>query len=219
MNEFKRVSVLLRDSEDSQEHNEQIIQYLNERHEYINDMRYHIAVDIVDDTNINKYIKQGITSIPALIPPEGDTTDAVYGVNAILASLSKLEVIHSGARKVDSFASQLDSDPDDAYRARAIKEMLSGEEDDHERASSVRMRGQDVADTPLNERDVEAKMSKYQAIYDARKKLPGNGKKPIQSFAKSKPPSAKQSIEKLIAEKGYDKGEAALMREVVRNLD
>lgn len=217
MSELKKVRILLRDSDDSEEHNTQILEYLNERHEYLNDVGYAIAIDIVDSTNINRFIKQGVTSIPALIPPDSDATDAQYGVNVILSSLAKLEVTRSSSR--DMFASARHTDPEEDFRERAIKEMMSGEQDDPDSTSSVRMRGQDYSESPMNERDTEAKMAKYQAYYDARKKTPGSKKAVRPGVAKAKMPSAKQNVEKLIAEKGYDKGEAALMREVVRNLD
>ena len=57
MSGYKRVSILLRDTEDSQLHNERILEYLNDRHQQLNDVKFAVAIDIVDNDNINKFIK------------------------------------------------------------------------------------------------------------------------------------------------------------------
>lgn len=217
MKQLQKVTILLKDSDESEVYNVQILEYLNDRYRQINDTGYAIAIDIVDDGNINRFIKKGITSIPALYIE--DPEDAEYGVNAIIASLAKLEIKQS-MNQHDSFVNQSRDDPERAFRDMAMKEMLSGAQEDESSASSVRAKGQDLADRPPNEKDIDAKMSQYESYYAERKKRNAPaGKKGKGNFAPAKVPSAKQNVEKLIADKGYDKGEAAFMREIARNLE
>lgn len=216
MQGIRKVRILLKDSDESEVHNIQIMEYLNERHCPINDAGYAITIDIVDDTNINKFIKQGVTSIPAIILPEDD--DPMYGVNNIIATLAKLEIRQSKQAHSDRFGGNYQNDPDESFRETILKEMMSGEQEDENKTSSIRAKGQDIADRPPDEKDIDAKMAKYDSYYSGRGKVPG-GKKSKGPPTPVKIPSAKQNVEKLIADKGYDKGEAAFMREVARNLE
>lgn len=216
MQGIRKVRILLKDSDESEVHNIQIMEYLNERHRPINDAGYAITIDIVDDTNINKFIKQGVTSIPAIILPNDD--DPMYGVNNIIATLAKLEIMQNNQVQSDRFGGNYQDDPDESFRETILKEMMSGEQEDENKTSSIRAKGQDIADRPPDEKDIDAKMAKYDSYYSGRGKAPG-GKKSKGPPTPVKIPSAKQNIEKLIADKGYDKGEAAFMREVARNLE
>lgn len=217
MSGYKKVNILLRDTEDSQEYNERILEYLNDRHQELNDVGYAVAIDIIDDDNINKFIKKGITSIPALIVDD----DVQYGVNSIFAKLAKLELVNNSVPN-DPFTDRIGSDdPEQAFRERAMKEMMSDEQEDADSKSSVRAKGQDFAETPISEKDISEKMSQMDSYYAARKKR-NNPMGKQNKFTPGKPPvvpSAKQNVEKLIADKGYDKGEAAFMREIARNLE
>jgi hypothetical protein len=216
MKQLQKVTILLKDSDESEVHNVQILEYLNDRYTQINDVGYAIAIDIVDDSNINRFIKKGITSIPALYIEEPE--EAEYGVNAIIATLAKLEIKQS-MNHMDSFVAQPRDDPEKAFRDMAMKEMMSDAQEDESSASSIRAKGQDLADRPPNEKDIDAKMSQYESYYSERKKRNPVGKKGKGNFAPAKLPSAKQNVEKLIADKGYDKGEAAFLREIARNLE
>lgn len=217
MKQLQKVNILLKDSDESESHNIQILEYLNERYTQLNDVGYAIAIDIVDDSNINRFIKEGITSIPALYID--NPTDAEYGVNAIIATLAKLEIKQS-SNHMDTFMNHTRDDPEKAFRDMAMKEMLSGEQEDENATTSIRARGQDISDRPPNDKDIDAQMAKYDSYYAERKK---RNMPPIKrgksNFAPNKIPSAKQNVEKLIADKGYDKGEAAFMREIARNLE
>ena len=192
-----------------------IMEYLNDRHQSINDMGYAITIDIVEDSNINKFIKQGITSIPALVLPNDE--DPQYGVNAIIAALAKLEVAQTASRSDHFYNDHQLADPDESFRDTLMKEMMCGEQEDENKTSSIRAKGQDLADRPPDEKDIDAKMSKYESYYSGRGKAPVIKKNKPPAAAKI--PSAKQNIEKLIAEKGYDKGEAAFMREIASKLE
>jgi hypothetical protein len=215
---LKKISILLKDSDENEGHNIQIMEYLNDRHRAINDAGYAIAIDIVEDDNINNYIKQGVISTPALILSDGENglhNDAQYGVNAIIAALAKLEVIQTSDHFYDD---NQGSNPEQSFRDIIIQEMMSSEQEDESTLSKVRAKGQDLADRPPDEKDIDAKMAKYESYYSGRGKIPVS-KKNKQPDAAVKIPSAKQNIEKLIAVKGYDKGEAAFMREIASKLE
>lgn len=160
-----RVDVLLKDSDESYAHNCRIMDYLNDRYKKLNDAQYAIAIDIIDDDNINDYVKRGVESIPALIVDD----DIEYGVNNILATLAKLEVSKTSKRlKEDKLSSE--EDHQQQFRDRVLKEMMSGTQDDNESASTVKVKGQDYAETPINDKDISEKMSQYDSYYSERKK-------------------------------------------------
>ena len=56
MKQLQKVTILLKDSDESEVYNVQILEYLNDRYRQINDTGYAIAIDIVDDGNINRFI-------------------------------------------------------------------------------------------------------------------------------------------------------------------
>lgn len=209
---FKRINILLRDSDDDMEYNVRIMEYINDRYTNINDVGYAIAIDVVDDTNINKFIKQGITSIPALILND----DVEYGVNAIIATLAKLE-IKEMKQYQDKFSYK---DPQESFNEQIRKEMHSGEQEDENHSSSIRIGGADISDGPPNDDELEKKKSRMDAIYAERNKrnLPpkkgGKYKEPMNQQS-----GGKKSIEKVIESKGYDKNEAAFIRELARGYE
>ncbi len=216
MANLQRVGILLRDSEESDEHNIRIMEYLNDRIHYLNDAGYAIAIDIVSDDNLNSFVRKGIVSIPALVLDD----ETEYGVNAIIATLAKLEVANPPKSKKSKFLSRDDADPDEEYRDKILKEMMSGEEDPKDEIvpSSTNMRGQDM-DMPPSKQELAAKMAKYDAIYASRnKKGPPSGRKSVAPPV-AKAPSAKQNVEKLIAKEGYDAAEAAFMRDIASRLE
>jgi len=215
MSNLHRVGILLRDSEESDEHNIRIMEYLDERIHYLNDAGYAIAIDIVSDDNLNSFVRKGIVSIPALVLDD----DTEYGVNAIITTLAKLEVAQTLKSK-NTFLARDDLDPDEAYREKVLKEMMSGEQDaDDGTPSTVKIRGQDTMDMPPNDQELAAKMAKYDSVYAGRNKKngPPAGRKSVAPV--SKIPSAKQNVEKLIAKEGYDATEAAFMREIASRLE
>ena len=215
---MKKISILLRDSDDSQEHNIRIMEYLNDRHKQLNNVGYAVSIDIVDDDNINIFIKRGVSSITALVLSKPQNDDTEYGVSSIIATLAKLEVPDNDHH--DAFSDRRGDDPEQSFKDLVLKEALSGEQEDENMSSSIRAKGQDIADRPPNDKDIDAKLSKYESYYSERN---NRGNKMHKKNKGPAPPakvaSAKQNVEKLISEKGYDKGEAAFMREIARNLD
>lgn len=213
MKEFQRITILLKDSSDDEQYNKRIIEYLNDRHQELNNVGYAIAIEVVDDGNISKYIKSGVSSTPALMID----TNIEYGVNSIIATLAKLELSTSpaiskftGGDEEDEYAT--------AHHKKILAEMHSGEPDDENTPSTVKINRED-SEAPMSDRDREARMSKFDAIYKNREK-----NNPMNKHSKTAPvptnvPSAKKNVDKLIESKGYDAAEAAFMREIAKNLD
>ena len=205
MKDFKRITILLKESSIEADFNKRIIEYLNDRHQELNNIGFVIAVEMIDESNINKFIKLGITSTPALMVED----ETQYGVNSILATLAKLEII--SPPQTDHFATNTGSELADAHRNMLLEEMNSTEQED-----------ENPSEPSMSSGDIESRMSAYNSIYDARKKrnMPGRSK---PTSVPTKPPAkvsaAKQNVEKLIASKGYDAGEASFLREIARNLE
>jgi hypothetical protein len=105
----------------------------------------------------------------------------------------------------------------------ALKEMMSKEQDNAESQSTVKVRGQDIPDAPPSKSELEDKMAAYESIYTNRRRNDPASKalrKQQTAVPKKAPSSTKQNVEKLIASKGYDKAEAAFMRDnLTRNND
>lgn len=214
MKDYTRITILLKDSKDHIEYNQRIIEYLNERHTQLNDVGYAIAIEVVDNNNINDFIKSGISSIPALVA--NDSTE--YGVNSIISKLARLEVVSLPASKA-TFENPEDSN--DAFMSMIMEEMTSDEQEtDGASSSTIKMKGQDYPEAAMDSKDIDQKMSAYESIYKERaKKNPmANKRGPTTAPSKVKLPTAKENVEKLIAAKNYDKGEAQFMREIAQNL-
>lgn len=210
MKEFQRITILLKESIDDEHYNKRIIEYLNDRHQEINNVGYAIAIEVVDDGNISKYIKSGVSSTPALMIE----TNIEYGVNSIIATLAKLELAASPT--ISKFSGAEEDEYATAHHKKILEEMHSGEPDDENTPSTVKLSRED-SEAPMSDRDREARMSKFDAVYKDRMK-----NNPMNKFSKSAPtnaPTAKRNVDKLIESKGYDAAEAAFMREIAKNLD
>jgi hypothetical protein len=201
MKEYKRITILLKDSPDHNDYNKRILEYLNDRHQNLNDVGYVIAIEVVDNTNINSFISAGITSIPALLLDN----DMEYGVNSIISTLAKLEITNITPMN-SGFKNNTDNS-NDTFRDLIMEEMLAGEQEtDGGGASSIKPKHQDYPEEAMSSKDIDQKMTKYEAIYKAREKSnPKRNNNKIPSIAVSNIPTAKQNVEKLIAEKNYDK--------------
>ncbi len=215
MKEFQRITILLKESEDDADYNKRILEYLNDRHRELNNVGFAIAIEVVDDGNINTYIKNGITSTPALLIDN----NIEYGVSSILATLAKLEI--SAPKSINSFSNAPDEDEiANIHQAKMLEEMRSNAPDDENSQSTVRAKHQDFSEAPMSEREREARMSKYDSVYkDRMKNNPANRHNKSGPVAPAAVPSAKKNVDKLIESKGYDKAEAAFMREIAKNLD
>ena len=219
MSTYTKVTILLRDSPKQIDYNKRIIEYLSDRITSINDNKFTIGITIIDNSNLNDYIKKGVESIPALLLTPNDPY--IYGVNSILSMLAKLEIIQHDSKedsKKDDFkeSNKTTSDEGDinSFYAMALAEMKSGEEDDHETASSVKPHLQDLAETPLTDKMIEEKRKAYDSIYESRKNK--NGKAPPK--AKSSNSNKNTSVNLDTITDGYTDAERMLMEQIAQNI-
>lgn len=232
MPSYTKISIFVKDASNHVDYNRRIIEYLNDRHTALNDNGYTIAIDVIDDDNINEHILNGMESIPTMRVGKDD--DYIYGVNSILSALAKLEIIQNpsqaeshSAKKKDTghgpawSAGAKQSDEDNAFHSLALQEMQSDQQEDPDAPTTLRAYGQDLPEAVMSEKSIEEKMSQYTKIYEDRRRQ-SNGK-----GSKHRPPPPKKpvaplttgvNIDKLISSGTYDKGEEMLMRQIAQNL-
>lgn len=217
MRPYQKITIILRDSDKHNEYNRRVLDYLHDRHPILNDNMYTIAINVVDDNNINEFVRQGVQSIPAM--KVADDEDFVYGVNSILSSLAKLEMtpVSTNPNAV-SFREQkilAEERSGNAYYDMVMEEMSKEEQEDPDASSTIKTRHQDLPETPLNEKMIEEKAKAYNRIYDKRK-----NQGPIAKPASQKPinKSAGINVDKYIQEGKFDKGEEMFMRQIAQNL-
>jgi hypothetical protein len=215
---FEKVIVYLRDADDHEELNIRVMDYLNDRYRFLNDAGFVIAIEVIDDSNINKFMKQGISSVPAIrINEETD-----FGASNVMAALARLEMV---PKKTSKSAFE-EKDPVISHHERMLQEMLSDEPEDDKTPSSIKLKNQDIADSPHNKNELQQKLAQYDSIYSSRlKKSNMQGRrsnvsaKKVNNINNKAIPTAKENVEKLIRSEGFDKGEAAFMREIARNIE
>ena len=217
---FTKVVIVLKDATNHEDYNKRIIEYLTDRHIAINDNGYTIALEVVDDKNIDEYVRQGLESIPAIKVSESE--EYVYGVNSILSTLAKLEIVQKYETKpTNKKNKQNESEEVNAFYKMALEEMKADEQDDPDSQSTVKVYQQDFSETPLTEKLIEEKAQAYNKIYEERNRRNKNGGNVRQT--RSAPQSKKQqsgsiNMDKIIESGGYDKAEEQLMRQIASNL-
>lgn len=227
MPSYTKVSIILKDAPNHEDYNKRIIEYLNDRHTAINDNMFTIAIEVVDDNNLNDYVLQGMESVPAMLITQDEPY--VYGVNSILSMLSKLEIIENGApskgngdKMTSAYGASNDSSNHvDAFYNMALQEMKSDDQEDPDAPSSIKPYQQDYSESPLTEKMIEEKSQAYNKIYEERGRRNGKpGKRPTPS-KHSKPIKGARTgvdVDKFIQSGGFDKGEEMLMRQIAQNL-
>ncbi len=217
MKSLTELVLLLRDFEDDIEFNKRIMDYINDRYTYIIDSGYYFTIEILDDTNINEFIKKGINSIPALI----HNNDIDYGVNNIIVSLAKLETLKNLAVSSEKYD---ETDRINDFYKTAMEEMLGDEQESENAPSTIKMKNQDYSESPIDDKEINSKFSKMDSYYQQRFKKDKKGGQ-IRSkldnkeeIVKPKLTTAQQEIENLISSKGYDKAEADFWRQNASNI-
>ena len=189
---YTKVSIILKDDDNHTDYNKRIIEYLNDRHMSINDNMFTIAIDLVDDSNMNDYVLEGLESVPAIKITEGEPF--IYGVNSILATLAKLEIVDNtdnvdpDINHINTTASKKVSKATDSLNAfyeMSLQEMQSDDQENPDVPSTLRAYNQDFTETSLTEKEIEEKSQAYNQIYEERKRRnksgpgPGNKGSPI----------------------------------------
>ena len=221
---YTKATIVLKDAPNHAEYNKRIIEYLKDRHTAINDNMFTIAIDVADETNIDDYALDGMESVPAIQVHADD--GYIYGVNSILSTLAKLEIVGSSqpvakqrseypAEQPKKSGGQSDSS---AYYDMVMQEMKCDDQEDPDTPSSLKAYNQEVPESPLTEKSIEEKAKAYNSIYDQRRKrnTTTHGKK--QHSRKSTSASTTVNVDKFIASGGYDKGEEMFMRQIAENL-
>ncbi len=217
---YTKVSVVLKDSPSHDDYNKRIIEYLNDRHPAINDNKFTIAIEVADDSNINDYVREGMESIPAIKISEDSSY--VYGVNSIIALLSKLEMPapSSGARMIRDPSPAIESlnDESNAFYKMAMEEMQCDDQEDPDAPSTLKAYHQETPEAPLNDKAIEEKTKAYSRIYEERRKRFANKNGPARHGAIKPAEKGKVDVDKFIQSGGFDKGEEMLMRQIAQNL-
>ncbi len=214
MRQFSKVTIVLKDDLRHDEYNKRIIDYLNDRHTAINNNMFTIAIDVADDSNINDYVKDGMESIPAMRVSADQPY--IYGVNSIMAALSKLEIVQSQPSK-QKFASSRDEDTSSFYKM-ALEEMQKDDQEDPDAPSTLKAYHQELPEAPLTERMIEEKAKAYERIYEQRRNR-NKGTENMKQPRKTKDrPSQGLDVDQFIANGKFDKGEEMLMRQITENL-
>lgn len=232
---YTKISIVLKDSVKHEDYNKRIIEYLNDRHMEINDNMFTIAIDVADDSNINDYVLNGMESVPAMkINNEGSFT---YGVNSILSTLAKLELIenrptdnkgtsHGKTEKLNPAPSQHKSTSEEdvnPFYQMALEEMKSDDQEDPDKPSTIKPYQQDFSESPLTDKMIEEKSQMYNKIYEERKQRNSSTSGPMRkNQSRMSNPQTKTSkqvdVDNFIRKGGYDKGEEMLMRQIAENL-
>lgn len=225
---YSKVLIVLKDATNHSDYNKRIIEYLNDRHTAINDNQYVIVIDVADDNNINDFVLEGVESLPAIrLSPD---SDFLYGVNSILASLAKLEIItkqnNNEPESKSSFVNKKEEDCSNPFYDMVMQEMNCDEQEDPDAPSTVKAYHQELPETPLTERSIEEKSKEYNKIYEQRRTR--GTQKPLSKTRKqsnqvssrgfSKDISSSMNIDDMISKGGYDKGEELIMRQIAENL-
>lgn len=214
---FSKVLVVLKDASSHNDYNKRILEYLNDRHTAINDNNFTIAIEVADDSNINEFVLQGMTSLPAMRISTEDPY--IYGVNSILATLAKLEIIDTG-KGASSKTDHVDS-TSNAFLSLVLEEMQNTEEDDATAPSTIKAYREDFAETPLSEKMIEDKTKAYSKIYEERRRKTekmGARKSAEVKYTPGGGVRRSVDVDSFIKKGGYDKGEEMLMREIAANL-
>lgn len=229
---YTKISIYLKDSAGHNDYNQRIMEYLSDRHTALNDNMYTIAITVVDDTNIDDCVLNGMESIPALQIAKNE--EFVYGVNSIMAMLAKLEILQSdntviASNKRESMKierehtdsrERIDTHDGDgpSFYELSLIEMQSGEEDDHDKPSTIRTRGQDLPETRLNDRTIEDKIKSITQIYDERSRKASRQNRGAPPPQTKSTKSTKVNVDNIIQKESYDKGEALLMRQIAESM-
>jgi hypothetical protein len=169
---MNEIIVLLKDNKKHNQYNKQLISFLNEYHESLNDNKYLINIKIVDDNNIDKYIKSGIESIPAI----NIDNEFIYGVNQIIQKLSIL-LNNKNTNEVNNIDTINNTSIETNYYKMALNEMndYKNEDDDENESTKGNLytgSKYQNKEIPMNENDIANALSKMDSIYSNRGKLP-----------------------------------------------
>jgi hypothetical protein len=224
MAKYQKINIILKDDPRHDMDNERIMDYLNDRHQILNDCQYVINLTILDQSNIDDFAKKDLETIPAMAV-DGD--DYVYGVNSIIAELAQLECKQQIIQAKNKIA--LKDNTIDIRASKSIDEMIENEinnkdlqdEDETQGATgSGYHKSKGASESVLTEAEIAAKTDRYADIYKspsdtaAPPRRPSSGK-PVNSRTTSK--LSNDDVDDMVANSGFDKMEQMLMSSLINN--
>lgn len=215
---MKDILLLLKDIESHDNYNNRILEYLNDRHEYINKNLYRINIDLISSNNLDHYIKKGVESIPALFIDENDIS---HGVSSILSKLAKLEMNNTVTKQIIKVSkNDEEAEAYKNYTDLAFKEMLDieGQEDNENISqSTVKIKHQSV-EPAMNKDTIDDQCrEKFGHILKQRNMQTKNAGKHIPKGMKiSKEDLTEKNLEENL--KSYDTGENYLMNTILNDM-
>lgn len=226
---YTKVSIVLKDAEKHDDYNKRIIEYLNDRYMALNDNMFTIAINVANDSNINDYVLQGMESVPAMRISKDD--DYIYGVNSILSTLAKLEIINNTLTEASGEAASQKQEPihtpeygapqetaTSSFYEMALNEMKLDDQEDPDAPSTLKAYREEQ-EVPLTEKSIEEKAKAYNKIYESRRQNQGKQAPPRHTAPRKTVKPGGVDVDTFIKKGGYDKGEEMLMRQIARNLD
>ena len=221
---YTKVSIVLKDAEKHNDYNKRIIEYLNDRYMALNDNLFTIAINVANDSNINDYVLQGMESVPAMRISKDE--DYIYGVNSIISTLAKLEIINNTPTEVSGESVSQKQNPEygvpqetatSSFYEMALKEMELDDQEDPDAPSTLKAYREEQ-EVPLTEKYIEEKAKAYDKIYESRRQAQGKQAPARHTAPRKAVKPGGVDIDTFIKKGEYDKGEEMLMRQIARNL-
>ncbi len=222
MAKYQKVNIVLKDDPRHDTDNERIMDYLNDRYQIINDCHYVIILTVLDQSNIDDFVKKDLETLPAM---EVEGGDYIYGVNSIIAELAQLECKQQIIQAKNKM--QLKDNSIDLKSAKTIDEMIENEiankdlQDEEESQGATGAgyhKAKGASESVLTESEITAKIDRYSEIY----KSPSDAAAPPRRASKGKPitsiATAKltdDDVDDMMAKSGFDKQEQLLMRSMI----
>lgn len=153
------LNLLLRESSSHFETNQNILSYLTQNIERINRSGVMISIQVINDTNLNQFVGQGITSSPALI-----ADGVIYGFTDIIKYLSTLEPKVKTQSK-QAIKQQVVEEPS-SFMDKVLDSLLEPDSEGggNDTPSSVKLNRVDVED-PLDKNEISDMMKKFESRY------------------------------------------------------
>ncbi len=217
MPKYTKITIVLKDARAHEKYNSRIIDYLHDRHCIINDNNFIISLKVADQSNINHFVSDGVSSLPAMKIGEDDY---IYGANSIMATLAHLEI---PAQKVSTHQEpmQVSNAFDDIVQREIINGLAEGDdEDENMQAGKIKAPREDFRETPLSDKIIAQKAAAFANLYSAS---PEGNTRPSKNTQRRQRIDTASAGKKLsdddisdsIGNHGFDANEQELLRNMI----
>ncbi len=166
MPKYTKVVIILKDADNHELYNSRIIDFLNDRYTIINDNNYVLVLDIANESNINDFVSDGVSSLPAMKVADNDY---IYGVNSIISALAQLETPPIKPKVEPYVNKHQHQEETHGFDNIIMDEMLSGLQDDDgddvDPKNKIKPPREDFSETPLSDKMIAEKAQAYSNIY------------------------------------------------------